>query len=199
MRHEGTARLGHLDRIVVALVALIVCTTLAIVTRPLPALFDQPMEEDGYYIMAIARWIALGHGVTYDGQSLTNGFQPLWAFLCVPFFWLVDGDPVAGIRYAFGLHWLFYALGALIMGALFARIADKIAVGPLSAKVIAALVFLSSPFIWWNSFNGLETSLPPPACFCRSFATSRPIGRTKFASPAAASCSALRSWRESIP
>src|ERR1700722_13108756 len=121
MRHESTKRFS-LDRIVVVLVVLILGAALAIVARPLPAVFDVPLDEDGYYIMAIARWIALGHGVTYDGQSLSNGFQPLWVFLCAPFFWLVDGDRVAGIRYALGLHWLFYALGALMTGALFARI-----------------------------------------------------------------------------
>lgn len=159
MRRESTGRLGYLDRVVVILVALILIASLAIALRPLPALFDHPLEEDGYYYMAIARWIALGHGVTYDGQSLSNGFQPLWAFFCVPFFWLVDGDRVAGIRCALVLHWFFYAVGASITSALFARIIDKTAVGALSGKLIAALVFFSSPFIWWNSFNGLETSL----------------------------------------
>ncbi|MBS0538678.1 MAG: hypothetical protein JSR47_07975 [Proteobacteria bacterium] len=109
--------------------------------------------------MAIARWIALGHGVTYDGESLSNGFQPLWVFICAPFFWLVDGDRAAGVRCAMGLHWTFYALGALMTGALFARLFGKLALGPLSGRAVATLVFLSSPFIWWNSFSGLETSL----------------------------------------
>lgn len=167
MSHESTGRLSHLDRIVVVLVVLILGAAFAIVARPVPAVFDAPLEEDGYYIMAIARWIALGHGVTYDGQSLSNGFQPLWTFFCVPFFWLVDGDRVAGIRYALGLHWLFYALGALMTGALFARIVGKLAVGSLSGRAIAALVFLSSPFIWRNSFSGLETSLST-ACLLAS-------------------------------
>jgi hypothetical protein len=159
MGRESTGHLRHLDRFVMVLVALILCAALAIVARPLPAFFDSPLDEDGYYVMAIARWIALGHGVTYDGETLSNGFQPLWAFLCALFFWLADGDRIAGIRYALGLHWLFYGLGALMTGALFARIADKLAVGSLSGRVIGALVFLSSPFIWLNSFNGLETSL----------------------------------------
>src|SRR5476651_202973 len=114
MRHESTGRPRHLDRFVVVLVALILCAAFAIVARPVPSIFDNPLEEDGYYIMAIARWIALGHGVTYDGESLSNGFQPLWTFLCAPFFWLADGDRVTGIRCALGLHGLFYALGALM-------------------------------------------------------------------------------------
>jgi hypothetical protein len=178
MRHESTGRPRHLDRFVVVLVALILCAAFAIVARPVPSIFDNPLEEDGYYIMAIARWIALGHGVTYDGESLSNGFQPLWTFLCAPFFWLADGDRVTGIRCALGLHGLFYALGALMTGALFARIVDKLAVGSRSGRAIAALVFLSSPFIWWNSFNGLETSLSI-ACLLASILCYISIDRKK--------------------
>ena len=65
---ESTGRLGYLERVVVILVALILVVALAIVARPLPTLFDQPLEEDGYYYMAIARWIALGWVPSPEGQ-----------------------------------------------------------------------------------------------------------------------------------
>jgi hypothetical protein len=166
MTRESSGSPG-LDKFAAVLVALVLCAALAIVIRPLPAIFDRPLEEDGYYVMSIARWIALGHGVTYDGVSLTNGFQPLWVFVCAPLFWLADGDRLTGVRYALGLHWLFYAAGALMAGALFARMMGKSAGRSVPAGAIGALAFLSSPFIWANSFNGLETSLST-ACLLAS-------------------------------
>ena len=110
-------------------------------------------------MLTIARRIGLGQGVTYDGTTLSNGFQPLWVFLCAPLFWLSDGDRISGIRYVLVLHWLLYALGALLAAALAERLFAKSTDRPRSAALIAALVFLSSSFIWTNGFNGLETSL----------------------------------------
>jgi hypothetical protein len=153
------SRLDRFDRLVVALAILVLCAALAIVARPLNAFFNEPLLDDGYYVLTIARRIGLGQGVTYDGTTLSNGFQPLWVFLCAPLFWLSDGDRISGIRYVLVLHWLLYALGALLAAALAQRLFAKSTDRPRSAALIAALVFLSSSFIWTNGFNGLETSL----------------------------------------
>jgi hypothetical protein len=141
------------------LIALVLCAALAIVARPLQTVFDEPLSEDGYYVLTVARHIGLGQGVTYDGATPSNGFQPLWVFLCAPLFWLSDGDRVSGIRCVLGFHWVLYALGAILLAALSQRIIGKVADRPKLAALLAALVFLSSPFVWANSFNGLETSL----------------------------------------
>ena len=34
--------------------------------------------EDGFYTLSVARQIAVGGGITIDGHTATNGFQPLW-------------------------------------------------------------------------------------------------------------------------
>jgi hypothetical protein len=49
-------------------------------------------EDDAYYYLVIARNVAFGHGVTADGLSPTNGFQPLWMWSLVPLAWLTGGD-----------------------------------------------------------------------------------------------------------
>jgi hypothetical protein len=152
-------RLDRFDRPVVALIILVLCAALAIVTRPLNAFFNEPLLDDGYYVLTIARRIGLGQGVTYDGTTLTNGFQPLWVFLCALLFWLSDGERLSGVRCVLVVHWLLYALGALLTAALAKRVFAKSTDRPRSAALIAALVFLSSSFIWENGFNGLETSL----------------------------------------
>src|SRR5215211_8394940 len=120
------ARLDRFDRLVVALAILVLCAALAIAARPPNAFFNEPLLDDGYYVLTIARRIGLGQGVTYDGTSLSNGFQPLWVFLCAPLFWLTEGERVSGIRYVLGLHWLLYALEALMAAMLYARIIERI-------------------------------------------------------------------------
>src|SRR4030095_357231 len=118
------------------------CPPRAIVPAPPSPFFNEPLLDDGYYVLAIARRIGLGQGVTYDGTTLTNGFQPLWVFLCAPLFWLSDGERLSGVRYVLVFHWLLYALGALLTAALAERVFAKSTDRPRSAALIAALVFL---------------------------------------------------------
>jgi hypothetical protein len=61
-------------------------TTCSFAFRAAPYLSDKPLSEDGFYAMTIARNIALGHGITIDGTTWTNGFQPLWVMATVPLF-----------------------------------------------------------------------------------------------------------------
>jgi hypothetical protein len=44
--------------------------------RRFDRLANSPLSEDGFYQLAIARHLALGHGITIDGHTWTNGFQP---------------------------------------------------------------------------------------------------------------------------
>ena len=156
---NSQARLDRFDRLVIALVIVVLCAALAIIARPLNSFFNEPLLDDGYYVLTVARYIALGHGVTSDGTTLSNGFQPLWTFLCAALFWLSDGERLSGVRYVLVLHWLLYSLGAFLMAAFAERVFAKATDRPRSAALITALVFLSSSFIWANGFNGMETSL----------------------------------------
>ncbi|MBD3384447.1 hypothetical protein GF407_05910 [candidate division KSB1 bacterium] len=48
------------------------------------------LVDDGYYYLQIAYHLAQGNGFTFDGIHQTNGFQPLWQIVLIPFFWLFD-------------------------------------------------------------------------------------------------------------
>ena len=51
------------------------------------------LYDDSFYAFQIARNIAGGHGPTFDGVNLTNGFQPLYVAMLVPVFVLFcDGE-----------------------------------------------------------------------------------------------------------
>jgi hypothetical protein len=48
-------------------------------------------EDDAFYYFQIARNIATGHGSSFDGTHLTNGYHPLWMLVCVIAAWLGKG------------------------------------------------------------------------------------------------------------
>jgi hypothetical protein len=41
--------------------------------------------DDGFYYLKIAEHIAAGDGSTFDGTSMTSGYQPLWEVTLIPF------------------------------------------------------------------------------------------------------------------
>src|SRR5579883_583184 len=139
---------------------LVALATLAIVAKPVAMLFNRPLEEDGFYVLNVARHIGLGLGISVDGHTPTNGFQPLWVFLCAPLFWLAHGGRELGIRLVLGFHWLLYIGAAFIFGSVTATIMRGVTgLAPRTVSILASLVYLTSARIWMNSFNGLETSL----------------------------------------
>ncbi len=44
---------------------------------------DNFIVDDGYFYPQIARYIAAGQGSTFNGILPTNGYHPLWMFVCV--------------------------------------------------------------------------------------------------------------------
>src|SRR5258706_16275672 len=51
-------------------------------------------QDDAFFYARIAKNIARGDGVTFDGVHATSGFHPLWLATLVPIFVLFSG-PVA--------------------------------------------------------------------------------------------------------
>lgn len=125
---------------------------LAIAFEPLSTLDRWFIPDDTYYTLTLARAMARGLGPTLDGTVLSNGFQPLLAFLLVPVFWLTHGDD-APLRAALMLS----ALADVAVIVLLAKLAKRVA-GPL-AGALAAGLWAVSPLAIGNAFNGLETTL----------------------------------------
>lgn len=50
----------------------------------MPTIVLEATSDDAFYYFQIARNIATGHNVTFDGETLTNGFHPLWMALLTP-------------------------------------------------------------------------------------------------------------------
>jgi hypothetical protein len=128
--------------------------------RPADLLPLTPFSEDGFYVLSIARNMAAGLGITYDGILPTNGVQPLIAFLFVPLYWTFPDDPVAALRAATLLQLLIFCGSAVLSGQVASLVISKQR-PDLSAKAEVwgfALWAFSFP-LFRHSVNGLETGL----------------------------------------
>ncbi|MBI3453351.1 MAG: hypothetical protein HY057_11115 [Rhodospirillales bacterium] len=140
-----------------AILAILGLATLAL--RAPEQVHDWPLTEDGYYSLSVARNLAAGHGLTIDGRTLTNGFQPLFTVLEAGAFALAGGDEGLALRFVMVLAWLFHAGGAAIIG-LVARDAWPARFGAAERARrfwLAALLYLTAPLILSHAYNGLET------------------------------------------
>jgi hypothetical protein len=150
---------GHtLERTLKLAVGLLAILPLSFAFRPDRWVVDRPVSEDGYYALTVSRNIAEGKGVTIDGSTPTNGFQPLYVFACVPLFALAGHDKILAVRLVLGLSWVLYIGTAVLLGQIvrdFLGSSDE-----LQARLtpwLAASLYLSAPLILIRSFNGLET------------------------------------------
>lgn len=111
------------------------------------------LYDDSFYAFQIARNIAAGVGPTFDGVQMTNGFQPLYVFLLVPFFLISRGEPILPVHLALTLSALLAAGSAWM----FYRIATRYA--RAGAALVATALWALSPVVIRQTANGLETML----------------------------------------
>lgn len=55
-------------------------------------------RDDAYYYFKVAQNITEGHGISFDGINLTNGYHPLWMVVCIPIFTLARFDVILPLR-----------------------------------------------------------------------------------------------------
>lgn len=140
---------------------LVVCVLLAIVVFHLAVAWQDFstlarngfLYDDSFYAFQIARNMAEGNGMTFDGIHPTTGFQPLYVFLLVPVFMLTGGDQTIPIHIALSILAIFSGL----TGYLLYRITKRY-VG-FAAAITATLIWAFSPIVIKQTANGLETAI----------------------------------------
>ena len=129
--------------------------TLTIALRPLPTLLWHPFIEDAYYSFSVSRNLALGNGLTIDGQTWTNGFQPLTTLLySLPF---IGPQPVEEtLRIILVLQWVTLMLTGILIGLIVRTYLQR---SPDARFAFAAgfLAYIGSFYAINTSMNGLET------------------------------------------
>ncbi|MBL8807280.1 MAG: hypothetical protein JNN22_10580 [Rhodospirillales bacterium] len=145
--------------------ALRLAAVMAAIVMALPVFRDAavvhgpPLTEDGYYALAVARNLAHGLGMTIDGETLSNGFQPLFTVIESLAFTLGGTSETLCLRFVFLFAWLFHVAGALMCAAFVRDLwpapngsEERDLRGPL-----AAIFYLGSPLLFGHAYNGLAT------------------------------------------
>lgn len=110
------------------------------------------LYDDSFYAFNIARNIADGNGMTFDGIHPTTGFQPLYVFILVPVYFFSGDNMILPIYIAL----TFLAICSCLTTYFIYRISRRY-VG-FAASIIAALIWSISPIVARQSANGLETA-----------------------------------------
>jgi hypothetical protein len=117
---------------------------------------NRVVADDAFYYFTIARNVAAGLGVTFDGLAPTNGFHPLWLLMLTPVFALaraLDLGPWVAVHLALSLGALLDVVSGVVLWRLLRRLG-----APRGAHWAAAVWFLS-PFTVLLSLRGMESAL----------------------------------------
>jgi len=150
--------LGWSLYVLVGVFAIALTPGAAVVLRPTAELMDFPISEDAYYSLAVARNLALGHGLTIDGEHWTNGFQPLFTLLCSVIYLLVPADDrVTPLRILTVVQWCMFVSSAVLFGSILSRAIPARTEVKHFVRLVGMICFLLSNFLIVQAFNGLET------------------------------------------
>jgi hypothetical protein len=131
---------------------------LLLLLLPKSFLVTYRLPDDAMYYFTIARNLASGHGISFDGVNLTNGFHPLWLLAITPLFWVTSGlwDSIYTIMTLQSLldAAIVFAIGA---GAYHALDLDE--QRRHYAALAASLIYAFNPIAIIRGINGLETTL----------------------------------------
>lgn len=130
---------------------------LALAFRQEAYIANNPLQEDGYYSLTVARNLALGNGPTIDGEMLTSGFQPLVTGMSSLCFVASGGDRILGLRFYLVLSLMVYAIAAWLFARLVARLLPTDTATQWQPAI--ELFYLTSLYQFTLHFNGLETGV----------------------------------------
>lgn len=112
------------------------------------------IRDDAYYYFKVAQNISEGHGSTFDGIHLTNGYHPLWLLICIPVFALTRYDLILPLRV------LAVITGVLQYGtAMFLYRLVRMAVSPAAGFLTAAYWLFNSYILLFLYKTGVESGI----------------------------------------
>lgn len=124
---------------------------------PVRMLVGLSVADDAFYYLTIARHVALGHGATFDGVTLTNGFHPIYLLILSGLFRWMPTDP----DFIFHLGLCLLGLSSVITGwilyCLSLKVADKL------VATVALLIWLFNPQVILTTLQGVESPLATTA------------------------------------
>ncbi|MCH7548001.1 MAG: glycosyltransferase family 39 protein [Candidatus Krumholzibacteriota bacterium] len=140
--------------VLIALLVVAVVVHVGVISQDFATLAKNGyLYDDSFYAFQIARNIATGHGPTFDGVNLTNGFQPLYVALLVPIYAFSGSDPITPIYIALVLLALCTVATTWFLYRIIRRYTGE------AAALTAAALWVFCPLVLRQTANGLETAL----------------------------------------
>jgi hypothetical protein len=99
------------------------------------------IRDDAYYYYKIAQNIGEGHGSTFDGINLTNGYHPLWMLICIPIFSIARLDLILPLRVLVVVTGLIQVATAILLYRLLSRVISP------PAGMLAAIYWATDSYI----------------------------------------------------
>ena len=126
---------------------------LAILSLPFRRILGRWGSDDMFYYAQIAGNLTAGRGVTFDGETVTNGFQPLYFALLLPLGPWLHNQPVVTTY----LLLTVASVLTLLAAWQFARLCEDLDAPALGW--MAAAVTVLHPKVLSVTFNGTEAAL----------------------------------------
>ena len=111
------------------------------------------LSDDAFYYQVIARNIAQGVGITFDGLSRTNGFHPLYLAVLVPIHLVLQDNLNLILRVTLFIDLLFFVAASFLI----LKFVEKL--NGSRAGLVAGLAFLFNPWALTIIINGVESAI----------------------------------------
>jgi hypothetical protein len=143
------------DWVILSILAIIVlCLHVYVALSPAESLITWYTTDDAYYYFKVAQNVVAGHGFTFDQINLTNGFHPLWMFVCIAVFGLFRQDPITPLRALIVVMALLNIGTGFILYFLLRRKLSTLVSG------LGAFFWVLFPYIHFiTSMHGLESGI----------------------------------------
>ncbi len=116
--------------------------------------FDSiPLIGDCFYNFFVAKNLALGNGLTFDGKHLTNGFHPLLTLLMAGVYCVFPNSESAPLRTLLLIHTFLSLFSAIFLYKVIRQEVNE------RAATIFLLLFYTSIYSIATDMNGLDTCL----------------------------------------
>ena len=126
----------------IVLVLIVFISHLYVALGPENSLINWFPTDDAFYYFKTAQNVSEGFGFTFDRINLTNGFHPLWEFICIPIFALARINLILPLRVLIGLMGIINAAIAILIFRLLSKVFSK------EVSALMALFWILTPRIY---------------------------------------------------
>ena len=142
----------HIKNKLALILILSLIIRLIVAWQPVPILVERILLDDSLYGFSIAKNIALGNGITYNGIDVTNGLQPLWVFLISPVYLFFSNINTA-VNVILSIEAILDTLIVFLIYKFATRLFDE------RIGLLASFIWAINPLVFFQTLSGIDVTL----------------------------------------